>query len=71
MEARLKSLYYCRSLSIQRADTVSEKVVRQGDVMAAHVATAADAALPLRARGAQTSRMQTSTTDYEECLACQ
>ena len=24
----VKSLYYCRSLSIQRADTVSEKAVR-------------------------------------------
>ena len=60
----VKSLYYCRSLSIQRADTVSEKVVGQGDVMAAHVATAADAAMPLLARGVQ-------TTDYEECLACQ
>ncbi len=60
----VKSLYYCRSLSIQRADTVSAKVVGQGDVMAAHVATAADAAVPLLANGAQ-------TTDYEECLACQ
>ena len=61
----VKSLYYCRSMSIQRADTISEKVVGQGDVMAAHVATAADAALPLLARGAQTSTTQTSTTDYE------
>jgi ribonucleoside-diphosphate reductase alpha chain len=62
----VKSLYYCRSLSIQRADTISEKIVGQGDIMAAHVATAADAAVPLMANGAQTS-----TTDYEECLACQ
>ncbi|MBL6079992.1 ribonucleoside-diphosphate reductase subunit alpha [Belnapia sp. T18] len=62
----VKSLYYCRSLSIQRADTISEKIVGQEDIMAAHVPTAADAALPLVARGAQTS-----TTDYEECLACQ
>ncbi len=62
----VKSLYYCRSLSIQRADTISEKIVGQGDIMAAHVPTAADAALPLVARGAQSS-----TTDYEECLACQ
>ncbi len=62
----VKSLYYCRSLSIQRADTISEKIVGQGDIMAAHVATAADAAVPLMARGPQTA-----TTDYEECLACQ
>jgi ribonucleoside-diphosphate reductase alpha chain len=32
----VKSLYYCRSLSIQRADAVSEKVVGQGDVMTRH-----------------------------------
>ncbi|WP_201445478.1 ribonucleoside-diphosphate reductase subunit alpha [Belnapia sp. F-4-1] len=62
----VKSLYYCRSLSIQRADTISEKIVGQDDIMAAHVPTAADAVLPLVARSAQIS-----TTDYEECLACQ
>ena len=43
----LKSLYYCRSMSIQRADNVSEKAVR------ADAPTAA------------------STTDYDDCLACQ
>ncbi|MBB3898798.1 ribonucleoside-diphosphate reductase alpha chain [Roseococcus suduntuyensis] len=48
----VKSLYYCRSLSIQRADAVSEKAV----------AIAVDQ--PIAAKG-------TSTTDYEECLACQ
>lgn len=62
----VKSLYYCRSLSIQRADTISEKIVGQGDIMAAHVPSAAEAALPLLARAAQPA-----TTDYEECLACQ
>jgi ribonucleoside-diphosphate reductase alpha chain len=48
----VKSLYYCRSLSIQRADAVSEKAV----------AIAVDQ--PILAKA-------TSTTDYEECLACQ
>ncbi len=57
----VKSLYYCRSLSIQRADTISEKVVGQGDVMAAHPPPAAP--VPLAA--------QADATDYEECLACQ
>jgi len=61
----VKSLYYCRSLSIQRADTISEKVIGQGDVMAAHAPTAADAPLPLAAQGSQ------NVTNYEECLACQ
>ena len=57
----LKSLYYCRSLSIQRADTVSEKAVRP----AAFEGVAPDqlASLPLAA--------VVASTDYEECLACQ
>ncbi|HQT77145.1 MAG: ribonucleotide-diphosphate reductase subunit alpha, partial [Rhodospirillales bacterium 20-64-7] len=66
----VKSLYYCRSLSIARADTVSEKGIAP---MAFETAAAAAndsgvARLPLVAmsrEGAGTS------TDYEECLACQ
>ncbi|WP_431284073.1 ribonucleoside-diphosphate reductase subunit alpha [Humitalea sp. 24SJ18S-53] len=57
----MKSLYYCRSLSIQRADTISEKVVGQGDVMADHVAQPKAISLMTKAE----------STDYEECLACQ
>jgi ribonucleoside-diphosphate reductase alpha chain len=58
----VKSLYYCRSLSIQRADNVSEKVVRPGDITAKPVEQ--PAVLPLAAKPA-------NSTDYEECLACQ
>jgi len=59
----VKSLYYCRSLSIQRADNVSTKAVAPVDDI--HVpANDAAAPLPLVAAAA-------STTDYEECLACQ
>jgi ribonucleoside-diphosphate reductase alpha chain len=51
----LKSLYYCRSLSIQRADTVSDMpkttTAPANDVMK----------LPLVAASAK----------YEECLSCQ
>jgi ribonucleoside-diphosphate reductase alpha chain len=57
----VKSLYYCRSLSIQRADNVSIKAVAPVDDI--HP-PANDATLPLVAAAA-------STTDYEECLACQ
>jgi ribonucleoside-diphosphate reductase alpha chain len=64
----VKSLYYCRSLSIQRADTISEKVVGQGDVMAAHVPQKQDAVLPLVAAVAVPAA---NATNYEECLACQ
>jgi ribonucleoside-diphosphate reductase alpha chain len=55
----VKSLYYCRSLSIQRADTVSEKAVAgPSPAIIAEAPT-----LPLAAGGVR--------TDYEECLACQ
>ena len=59
----LKSLYYCRSLSIQRADTVSEKVERV--VLGANDA---HAPLPLVAAAA---RVEEAASKYEECLACQ
>lgn len=58
----VKSLYYCRSLSIQRADTVSEKVERMD--IANTLAADLEAPLPLAARPAQ-------PVDYEECLSCQ
>ena len=55
----VKSLYYCRSLSIQRADTVSDMPVSSlidiGPVANDPIA------LPLVA----------ATTNYEECLSCQ
>ncbi|MBN9561759.1 MAG: ribonucleoside-diphosphate reductase subunit alpha [Alphaproteobacteria bacterium] len=60
----LKSLYYCRSLSIQRADAVSEKAVRPAEFLA--VAANDATGLPLVAAGAAQA-----ATDYEECLACQ
>ncbi|MBV9776153.1 MAG: ribonucleoside-diphosphate reductase subunit alpha [Acetobacteraceae bacterium] len=57
----VKSLYYCRSLSIQRADAVSEKAVRlEASVEATSVAEATLALSLPRAK-----------VDYEECLACQ
>ncbi len=60
----VKSLYYCRSLSIQRADAISEKVAPQ---TALGVAAPANdqAQLPLVAAVPATSN------NYEECLACQ
>ncbi|MFC7735524.1 ribonucleoside-diphosphate reductase subunit alpha [Roseomonas sp. GCM10028921] len=58
----VKSLYYCRSLSIQRADTISEKVAVQPKLGLA--ANDVEAPLPLVAAPAE-------STNYEECLACQ
>jgi ribonucleoside-diphosphate reductase alpha chain len=66
----VKSLYYCRSLSIQRADTISEKVVGQGDIMAAHVPNGGEASLPMAASAASGAAAGNSN-NYEECLACQ
>lgn len=59
----LKSLYYCRSLSIQRADTVSEKAVRPAEFLG--VASNESDVLPLVAAATGNS------VSYEECLACQ
>jgi ribonucleoside-diphosphate reductase alpha chain len=55
----VKSLYYCRSLSIQRADNVSEKAVRP------------EAFTGVAAEHAEAPAPGGSTTDYEECLSCQ
>jgi ribonucleoside-diphosphate reductase alpha chain len=58
----VKSLYYCRSLSIQRADTVSDMPKGASSM---ELSAANDMApLPLVARAA-------ATTNYEECLSCQ
>jgi ribonucleoside-diphosphate reductase alpha chain len=65
----VKSLYYCRSMSIQRADAVSEKAVRPLEftgVSAANLPANDQGILPLVA-GAP----KANPTDYEECLACQ
>ena len=53
----LKSLYYCRSKSIQRAEVVASS----HDVRAAEKRVEAEPSLPF----------EQQSTDYEECLACQ
>nr|WP_294529572.1 ribonucleoside-diphosphate reductase subunit alpha [uncultured Rhodopila sp.] len=65
----VKSLYYCRSLSIARADSVSSKAVAPEaftGLMGGATGPANDGqgSLPLVAAGK-------NATDYEECLACQ
>ncbi len=66
----VKSLYYCRSLSIARADNVSEKAVAPvafTGVMGGVPANDGQAPLPLVA----VAGVGGSATNYEECLACQ
>nr|WP_135467083.1 ribonucleoside-diphosphate reductase subunit alpha [Crenalkalicoccus roseus] len=62
----VKSLYYCRSLSIQRADAISEKVAVQPSLGLAAAEEPAQPSLPLAP-----PRAKAGPTDYEECLACQ
>ena len=57
----VKSLYYCRSLSIQRADNVSEKAVRPTEMATAAPSDAGRMSLSGAAK----------PNNYEECLACQ
>ncbi len=59
----LKSLYYCRSLSIQRADAVSEMLARPNDVM-----SVLPPAIPSREVAPRSAAIPPA---YDECLACQ
>ncbi len=61
----VKSLYYCRSLSIQRADAVSEKAVAPVAFVGMAAAASEGTDVPLVV---QTGR---AAMNYEECLACQ
>ncbi len=64
----LKSLYYCRSMSLQRADNVSEKAVRPDEIVQRERGLPVpppELGLPLAVAKAG------GTTDYEECLVCQ
>jgi ribonucleoside-diphosphate reductase alpha chain len=62
----VKSLYYCRSLSIARADTVSERVEAPAafDFKRDDAGNGGQARLPLVSTGG-------AGANYEECLACQ
>ncbi|TPW34756.1 ribonucleoside-diphosphate reductase subunit alpha [Oecophyllibacter saccharovorans] len=58
----VKSLYYCRSLSVQRADTVSN-VAAKRDIMEGD-----DDHLP---QATERHPEKDGQTEYEECLSCQ
>jgi len=60
----VKSLYYCRSKSIQRADKISTKSEKH--------AVQLEFMLPPKLEGASANTGGAQeTTDYDECLACQ
>jgi len=62
----VKSLYYCRSTSIQRADKVSHKV-EEFDIHTKDGTEAVERSTPME----QEMMAGRSTTNYDECLACQ
>ncbi|CDG38151.1 Ribonucleotide reductase of class Ia (aerobic),alpha subunit [Asaia bogorensis] len=57
----VKSLYYCRSLSIQRADAVSDMALKNNILEDEDYSSDA----------AETAKKPAATTSYEECLSCQ
>ena len=66
----VKSLYYCRSRSIQRADVVSTKAEVHTHLLAANGGAPAPEPVPLAAEGAAEGG-DANDNDYEECVACQ
>jgi ribonucleoside-diphosphate reductase alpha chain len=69
----LKSLYYCRSKSIQRAEVGQEAAQAAGDAAGAagaipHLGSINGAERPNGANGTSNGR---EPIDYDECLACQ
>jgi ribonucleoside-diphosphate reductase alpha chain len=68
----VKSLYYCRSLSIARADTVSDRGVAPAAFTGMMLGATLPAANDEQGKLALVAMAGTvNATDYEECLACQ
>ncbi len=69
----VKSLYYCRSTSIQRADKVSHKMHEDNAVqLEMKLQPSHDGKVPSGTfRGDENSDISRDSTKYEECLACQ
>ena len=63
----LKSLYYCRSKSLQRAEAVATKAEVHDH--GAAISNVSDHPLPLAAQAA--AAPSENENDYEECLSCQ
>ena len=61
----IKSLYYCRSSSIQRADKVSHKVPEGSNEL--NVANSNDQDVA----NDENASLAIEPVQYEECLACQ
>ena len=67
----LKSLYYCRSLSIQRADKVSEKATSAAFTIPHHGQVNSQDGPAIRATESNSPANPAEDTRYDECLSCQ
>ena len=67
----VKTLYYCRSLSIQRAEAVSGDIAGSSVTMPPLHKNGADAPSELPLAAMATMAAQENSNNYEECLACQ
>jgi ribonucleoside-diphosphate reductase alpha chain len=67
----LKSLYYCRSLSIQRADKVSEKASSAALAIPHHGQVNIQDGPAIRALEPSAPANPAEDTRYDECLSCQ
>jgi len=66
----VKSLYYCRSMSLARADNVSEKAVRPDEIVQrerGEPVVLPEAGLPLMV----VAKTLANAGNFEECLVCQ
>ena len=67
----VKSMYYCRSTSIQRAEKVSHNVTTDDIDTQKSEQDAANSNIENIAKTDQLAKAVPASTDYEECLACQ
>jgi ribonucleoside-diphosphate reductase alpha chain len=64
----LKSLYYCRSMSLLRADNVGEAAIRPDEIVQRERGLPTE---PLEASLPLMVAAKAKVTEYEECLVCQ
>ena len=70
----VKSLYYCRSKSIQRAEAVSQKVENQNEnlfLVNGSMPVPSPDAIEIPLTASAHKNVEDNENDYEECLSCQ
>ena len=70
----VKSLYYCRSKSIQRAEAVSQKIEDKHDnlsIMHRGMPVPSPDGMEIPMAASSRNNAEDNENDYEECLSCQ